>query len=274
LAEKSFPSFFKTKEPKKVASVEWWAHSRNISGGGHQLHYDLDEAGLASVPEGQEPGHPLVSCVLYLSSSSSMPPTLVTDQHLEPDSVASTAWLCRPSENRLLMFNSRFLHGVVPNMNVGESDSSSGKSSRLTLMFGLWGDSPAPTLTSYRGKNHLGPNMVVPKADEHGITWPRVASVAAAAAVPNTAKGARPATFEGPISPVWLKVPNAKPPSTDVQFVGRWFLQHEPQKLQQSLIAEARAQAARAAELESKDEEMEEVEEMSIEELLRLRGSS
>ncbi len=51
--------------------------------------------------------------------------------------------------------------------------------------------------------------------------------------------------LSGPISPVWAPISgNAeshKQPARHVQFVGRWFLEHEPALLQDMVVAEASA---------------------------------
>ena len=118
-------------------SVEWWAHARQ-GGEAHQLHFDMDEARLRGVAhgvahvDGTDKGrlvglHPLVSCVLYLRCDGPRQGnTLVTDQVLQSDSVATQGWLVSPAVNRLLAFDGRLLHGVVPNFKLdahgGDSD--------------------------------------------------------------------------------------------------------------------------------------------------------
>jgi hypothetical protein len=85
--------------------AEWWAHCRP-HGTGHQLHFDSDDEGRAGVR------NPLVSCALYLTSDIGGP-TLVTDQAIGSSRLAQRGWATLPHTNRLLMFNGKYLHGVV-----------------------------------------------------------------------------------------------------------------------------------------------------------------
>jgi hypothetical protein len=88
--------------------AEWWVHTRPHSSG-HQLHFDSDETSLES---GQKPQHPLMSTVIFVNNDLGGP-TLVTDQLLG-GGLATRGWLCHPQANRLCMFDSKFLHGVIP----------------------------------------------------------------------------------------------------------------------------------------------------------------
>lgn len=85
--------------------AEWWAHCRP-HGTGHQLHFDSDDEGRAGVR------NPMVSCALYLTSDIGGP-TLVTDQAIGSSRLAQRGWATLPHTNRLLMFNGKYLHGVV-----------------------------------------------------------------------------------------------------------------------------------------------------------------
>lgn len=116
-------AFPKKAISKKVKSVEWWAHMRQNTEA-HQMHFDLDEITLlnqratssAKKTSKNAPTknlHPLVSAVLYLNPGSTFP-TVVTNQILQRESMATEAWLCQPSANRLLLFDGSLLHGVVP----------------------------------------------------------------------------------------------------------------------------------------------------------------
>jgi hypothetical protein len=71
------------------------------------LHFDSDET---SIEQGNKPVHPLVSCVLFLTAEVGGP-TLITDQLLESTDLASQGWLFEGKENRLVMFNAKYLHG-------------------------------------------------------------------------------------------------------------------------------------------------------------------
>ncbi|CAJ1443396.1 unnamed protein product [Effrenium voratum] len=122
-------------------------------------------------------------------------------------------------------------------------------------MLGLWASnpccSPAPAL-----EEKFGPNMRVPDAGA-GFTWPAKLSDAS-----NGPKRQRPAQAEraelsGPISPVWCPVPSEPSQletstASSVDFLGKWFLRHAPEKLQQ----------------------FDEVEEVSMDELQRLRAEA
>jgi hypothetical protein len=201
------------KIASRGCSVEWWCHRRDQSSGfAHQLHFDLDENSLQTYKDdvlnqqtknGQLSGskedsenclredlHPLVSAVLYLSEQKNAAPTLVTDQTLDTGSVATQAWLCHPAENRLLLFDGKLLHGVVPFLSPIEkkkySTSNSGASPRITIMMGFWAKdfSNAPS-TGFPSK--LGPNMAMPSFssrrntkiegnDGGAATWPSLLS--------------------------------------------------------------------------------------------------
>jgi hypothetical protein len=116
-------AFPKKAISKRVKSVEWWAHMRQNTEA-HQMHFDLDEIMLLNqratsstkkaskiVPTTNL--HPLVSAVLYLNPGSAFP-TVVTNQILQRESMATEAWICQPAANRLLLFDGSLLHGVVP----------------------------------------------------------------------------------------------------------------------------------------------------------------
>ena len=172
LVSRSFPA---KNIDEKLSSVEWWSHARTSSDA-HQLHFDLDEEALIKFQTQKysknrlKPDnislndiHPIVSCVLYIQSGSGAP-TLITDQTLEEGSYASEAWLCRPENNRLLMFDGSVLHGVLPlplNRLGSLPISSSDQVERITLMLGFWGSSV--TVTRKKTSSDLHPNMQMPK---------------------------------------------------------------------------------------------------------------
>jgi hypothetical protein len=148
----------------------------------HQLHFDLDEEALLEKSFNPKDLHPLVSAVLYLSDQNVAGPTLVTNQTLEKDSFATEAWLCHPCKNKLLLFDGKLLHGVVPYLPsannsaipeggeaIAKSDTKS--SPRITLMMGFWGKSfndegqrtETKNIESNKGTEIvLGPNMPMP----------------------------------------------------------------------------------------------------------------
>lgn len=99
-------------------------HSRPHSCG-HQFHFDSDETAIYA---GKSAKHPIISCVLYLSpdfveSSDDFPshemirniggPTVVTDQTLHSDGLATHGFMFHPKENRLVSFDAKYLHGLV-----------------------------------------------------------------------------------------------------------------------------------------------------------------
>lgn len=127
LVERSLPA------GEKMVGAEWWTHSRpkgrNV---GHQLHYDLEEGILETRGEIV---HPAVSSVIYLSDSNTSPPeqqqqegqrqqqgadvdaagpTLVLDQRVHDDELATRAWLSHPVQGAMLTFPGDRLHGVLP----------------------------------------------------------------------------------------------------------------------------------------------------------------
>lgn len=149
----------------------------------HQLHFDLDEEALLEKSFNPKDLHPLVSAVLYLSDQNVAGPTLVTNQTLEKDSFATEAWLCHPCKNKLLLFDGKLLHGVVPYLPSADNSAipeeweviaktNTKSSPRITLMMGWWGksfnDEGQRTETNNMESNNkgtktvLGPNMPMP----------------------------------------------------------------------------------------------------------------
>ena len=131
--------------------AEWWVHTRPHCSG-HQLHYDSDES---RIEKGGSPNHPIASCVLYLSESSIGGPTMVTDQTLN-QTMGTQAWLVPPKENRLFVFNARYLHGVLPG--VGVIPSGDPDARRLTFMVGFWRTVEAKD----KGKDCIGAGQTYP----------------------------------------------------------------------------------------------------------------
>ena len=212
--------FIDMKTASSACSVEWWCHRREKSSAfAHQLHFDLDENALKGYKTSIKPKkvdgkflpksrrekevsipddlHPVVSAVLYLRGKNGAP-TLVTDQTLDADSVASQAWLCHPAENRLLAFDGKLLHGVVPFLPSTSAAGSIGIEDpdqyRITIMMGWWvktfESSTAASMTPKRkGCSSLGPNMAMPscstqphkaavmktrKVSGDCVTWPKM----------------------------------------------------------------------------------------------------
>jgi hypothetical protein len=203
-----------------ACSVEWWCHRRDKSSAfAHQLHFDLDENALKGYKSSMKPKkvdrkflpnsrrekgvsirddlHPVVSTVLYLRGKNGAP-TIVTDQTLDADSVASQAWLCHPAENRLLAFDGKLLHGVVPFLPspsaAGPTDIGDPDQYRITIMMGWWAknfesSNAASMAPKRKGCPSLGPNMAMPscstqphkaaamksrKVSGDCVTWPRM----------------------------------------------------------------------------------------------------
>ena len=76
-------------------------------------------------------------------------PTLVTDQTLKKEQLASRGWLVHPRENRLAGFDGTLLHGVVPGRGVPQLEASQegsggsetqpdGSERRITFMTAFW----------------------------------------------------------------------------------------------------------------------------------------
>jgi hypothetical protein len=129
--------------------VEVWAHNRPHATG-HQFHFDSDNEGCTDIIR-----NPIVSCVLYLSGDDDSDndknddiepghdaggggggggPTVVTNQRLSSRQLASQAWLVPATRsNRLVAFDGKLLHGVVPGMGGSNSHRR-----RVTLMVAFW----------------------------------------------------------------------------------------------------------------------------------------
>jgi hypothetical protein len=138
--------------------AEWWVHTRPHSSG-HQLHFDSDDEGLTRGAEGR-PVHPICSTVLYLDEIVGGP-TLVTDQSLG-GGLAHNGWLSFPKTNRLVLFDARFLHGVIPGRGVNPDPSRR----RLTFMVGFWRDIKA----RQNEKDTAGPSQTFPDSFS-AYTW-------------------------------------------------------------------------------------------------------
>lgn len=137
--------------------AEWWCHSKPHCAG-HLLHFD--QADDAQVP--------VVSTVLFLSPEGVGGPTLVTAQRMLDSKMVQHGWLCRPRENRLLLFDGRLLHGVIPGSGGQESVPSNGR--RCTLMVALCRE--RPELRQREGN-------VMPDPGSTKLAWPRMATAGA-----------------------------------------------------------------------------------------------
>jgi len=117
----------------KANYVELWAHNRPHASG-HQMHFDSDDEGRGGVR------NPLISTILYITEQDAttnekyLPvggPSLVTNQKLTDIRLATKGWMARPKPQRLVTFDGRYLHGVVPGKGV-----QTGR--RVTLMLAFW----------------------------------------------------------------------------------------------------------------------------------------
>lgn len=116
--------------------VELWAHNRPHASG-HQLHFDSDDEG-----RGGQIRNPVCSTILYLttpdSTTTTTPsaaaaggPSLVTNQRLTSQHLATKGWLAHPKPRRLVVFDGGVLHGVIPGKGVHPGR-------RVTLMMAFW----------------------------------------------------------------------------------------------------------------------------------------
>jgi len=108
---------------KDAAFVELWLHNRPHASG-HQMHFDSDNEGRGGVR------NPIVSTILYVTADTGGP-SLVTNQTLANTNLATKGWLCHPAKQRLVAFDGKVLHGVVPGKGV-----KTGR--RVTLMLAFW----------------------------------------------------------------------------------------------------------------------------------------
>jgi hypothetical protein len=109
----------------KIRVAEWWAHCRPHSMG-HQMHYDSENEGEGEIR------HPILSSVLYLTECGG--PTLVTNQVMGGP-LASKGYMIYPEVNRVGIFDSKYLHGVVPGRGPKMVHER-----RCTFMIGFWDD--------------------------------------------------------------------------------------------------------------------------------------
>ena len=128
----SYDMYFKDKFPN-VTGFEWWFHYIKNCDRMIGFHSDHDEM-VRRENEG-EMIYPLLSTVTYLNNHNS--PTIVWDtstgnnqkeyRNIPPTEVVFSI----PEEGRILTFNPRYIHGVLP-----QSED------RITLMYNIWDYSP------------------------------------------------------------------------------------------------------------------------------------
>ena len=108
----------------KATCVEMWAHNRPHASG-HQMHFDSDNEGMGGVR------NPILSTILFLTGDTGGP-SLVTNQKLAHGQLATRGWISPAREKRLVAFDGKVLHGVIP----GKGRPGPGR--RVTLMFAFW----------------------------------------------------------------------------------------------------------------------------------------
>ena len=117
----------------KARYAEWWAHCRPHSSG-HQMHFDSEDEGHGELR------HPIASTVLYISDRVGGP-TLVTSQLPGDQHVCTRAYVAFPKANRLVAFDGRRLHGVIPGRGAVRAEAADeGSSHRISVMVAFWAD--------------------------------------------------------------------------------------------------------------------------------------
>jgi len=133
---------------EKAQYVELWAHNRPHATG-HQFHFDSDNEGCptdgAAVIR-----NPICSCVLFLTDGSAAGgPSVVTNQRLASRHLATRGWMCPAAVNRLLAFDGKVLHGVIPGKQQRQqspshpsaptrSQTQPASARRVTVMLAFW----------------------------------------------------------------------------------------------------------------------------------------
>ena len=174
--------------------AEWWVHTRPHSSG-HQLHFDSDETRTQSTGVA---AHPLVSLVVYVNECSELVggPTLITDQTLPSQRLANKGWLCFPKCNRVLAFDARYLHGVIPGKGLNPSPSDR----RLSFMVGFW----SSIQSTQRSNGLAGPGQHLPHEDS-GLQWPTLMTGLDTSVPAADSSTATPASLV-PVEEVWEAV--------------------------------------------------------------------
>jgi hypothetical protein len=113
---------------RQAVACELWAHNRPHATG-HQFHFDSDNEGIDGVIR-----NPICSCILYLSEESVGGPSVITNQRLASHSPADKGWASQPRKGRLVAFDGKVLHGVVPGKGVPSATSRR----RATVMLAFW----------------------------------------------------------------------------------------------------------------------------------------
>ena len=143
----SYDMYFKDMFPN-VTGFEWWFHYIKKCDRMIAFHSDHDEM-VRRENEG-EMIYPLLSTVTYLNNHKS--PTIVWDtstgkhqkeyRNIPPTEVVFSI----PEEGRMLTFNPRYIHGVLPH-----------SEGRITLMYNIW--DYRPKALNRLGQRTLARNM-------------------------------------------------------------------------------------------------------------------
>ena len=143
----SYDMYFKDDYPN-VTGFEWWFHYIKKCDRMIAFHSDHDEM-VRRENEG-EMIYPLLSTVTYLNNHKS--PTIVWDtstgktqkeyRNIPPTEVVFSI----PEEGRMLTFNPRYIHGVLPH-----------SEGRITLMYNIW--DYRPKALNRLGQRTLARNM-------------------------------------------------------------------------------------------------------------------
>lgn len=143
----SYDMYFKDMFPN-VTGFEWWFHFIEKCDRMIAFHSDHDEM-VRRENEG-EMIYPLLSTVTYLNNHNS--PTIVWDtstgktqkeyRNIPPTEVVFSI----PEEGRMLTFNPRYIHGVLPH-----------SEGRITLMYNIW--DYRPKALNRLGQRTLARNM-------------------------------------------------------------------------------------------------------------------
>ena len=123
--------FLQSHFPVKHASYcEMWAHNRDHATG-HQFHFDSDNEGCTEVIR-----NPICSCILYLSDDNIGGPSIITNQRLTSNTLATKGWMCHPQLGRLVVFDGTVLHGVIPGKAAAHNGNPTPR--RVSVMFAFW----------------------------------------------------------------------------------------------------------------------------------------
>jgi hypothetical protein len=195
---------------KNAHYVEVWAHNRPHATG-HQFHFDSDNEGCTEVIR-----NPIVSCVLYLSGGNNVlttgsGPTVVTNQRLSSRQLASKAWLVPATQsNRLIAFDGKLLHGVVPG-------SGSSRHRRVSLMLAFWKKIRVRQQPGAAACRWPAPGSLKAEWAEALMMTPTTAAAAVAAPTKqqnNLSSGGKQVTIEilpVVVSPVYETIPGGQP---------------------------------------------------------------